>query len=403
MFYRSVKLFFFISIFFTIKLYSQDLSQKITLINEDTNEFSLNKEMYILSRNDSSIRLSSIRKAEDFSAQKKEIPNFGFTKDVYWSKIILRNDSNIHDWYLIIPYPLIDKIEFYDLGVNGKWRKTTVGQKVPFHKRPISERSFVFPIQLDKFKIYTFYFKFQNEGPMQFPMYISSRETFYQKQAKENFAIGLYYGILGVLLIYNLILLFILKDLGYLYYILFVISSAVAESVLNGVASKHLWPDSPDWASRSLPIMGGLTLFWGLQFSRSFLSTGKIIPILDRVILFLMFSVLILVFSPFVLTYPVLLYLLTTFVVIFFIAILFASGVCLDKGYKPAWYFLLSWGIFILGIGFYAFRGFGVESFQEFHEYGLLIGTILVMCLLSVGLAYKLKLKELNRLYPEEV
>jgi hypothetical protein len=67
-------------------------------------------------------------------------------------------------------------------------------------------------LSLEKNKKYQYYIKMQSEGTLQFPLTIYSPKKFLQHREREEFAFGVYYGILLVLIIYNLILLFMLES-----------------------------------------------------------------------------------------------------------------------------------------------------------------------------------------------
>ncbi len=382
---------FFLFLFLSLEILSVEIGQKISVLDSEKDSYSLGRAVQILRTDNPSLKFSKIRKSEYFIENKSEIPNLGFTKDIIWARVQILNETNTSDWYLQIPYPLLEKLEFYYQTENGKWYKTSTGSAIPFHKRPISERSFIFPIRLEKSNIQTFYFKIETDGVMQFPIYIYSHETILQKQSKENFAIGIYYGILSVLIIYNFILFFILKDKGYFYYLLFILSSAIAQSILNGIAFQHFWPNTPVMSSKSVPIMSAMTLFFGLQFTRTFLNTDRLVPVLDKFLIGMMIGVCFFIFSPFFLSYQLNLFLIATTVILFVVLIIFVSSICVDRGYKPALYYLFAWGIFIIGIGLYSFKGFINGSESLLNEYGLQIGSTIEMIILSLGLASKIK------------
>ncbi|WP_226992887.1 7TM diverse intracellular signaling domain-containing protein [Leptospira biflexa] len=337
------------------------------------------------------ISFEDVRKFKLFEESKSLSPNFGFTKNVYWVRFELYNESKEKDWFIHLSYPLLDKIEFYE-GNETTWKKTITGDSYVFSQRPMEEKSFIFPIRINFKKNHTYYFRFESEGTVQFPITIYSHERFLKLKEKENLSLGIYYGILFVLIIYNLILLFMLRDFGYLYYLLYISLYGLSQSVLNGLAFQIFWPNSPYWANISLPFIGGFSLFWGIQFTRSFLSTKKHTPTLDKILMLLMALMLCLMLSSFIFSYFVNIYLLASLVMLFAIFVFLVAVVCWDKGYKPARYFLIAWVALLFGVGIYSLKGFGILPANLVTEYGLQAGSAIEMCLLSLGLAYKIKL-----------
>lgn len=362
----------------------------VTVLQEGNDEYPLGLALEI-ERDTISKSFEEIKSSTRFQESKQGIPNFGFTKDIFWIRFTLENQTRIKDWYLYLSYPLLDNIEFYEKNaVTGKWNIHRVGDMYPFESREFNDKSFVFPLSLEKNQKQVYYFRIQSEGTMQFPLTLYSPKKFLLHREKEEFAFGIYYGILLVLVIYNLILLFMLKDIGYLYYLLYVINYGASQSILNGLAFQYLWPNSPYWANRSLPFLGGFALLCGIQFTRNFLNSKKNVPMLDKLLIILMGCMGFLMLSSFILSYFVNIYLLAGLVILFAILIFVVGIVCWDKGYKPARYFIIAWVSLLFGVGIFSFKGLGILPTNLFTEYGLQVGSAVEMCLLSLGLAYKI-------------
>ncbi|PJZ85572.1 7TM diverse intracellular signaling domain-containing protein [Leptospira harrisiae] len=367
-------------------------SRFTTILKSGAGEYPLGFHMEILTLNpNENLTFDDVKKSEQFNESKSLSPNFGFTKNIYWVRFELQNESNERDWYIHVSYPLLDKINFYEQK-DKVWKQIVTGDSYVFSQRPLEEKSFIFPIKLYSKKHNTYYFRFESEGTVQFPITVYSHERFLKIKEKENLSLGIYYGILFVLVIYNLILLFMLRDFGYLYYLLYISLYGLSQSVLNGLAFQIFWPNFPYWANVSLPFVGGCSLFWGLQFTRSFLNTKRNTPTWDKIIFVLMGLMLFLMLSSFVFSYYVNIYLLASLVMLFAVSVFLVAVVCWDKGYKPARYFLIAWVALLFGVGIYSLKGFGVLPANIVTEYGLQAGSAIEMCLLSLGLAYKIKL-----------
>ncbi|MBM9548456.1 histidine kinase [Leptospira sp. 201903074] len=374
-------------------------SRLTTFLKKGTGEYPIGFHMEILTLTpDNNLSFEEVKKSNFFEESKSLSPNFGFTKNIYWVRFALQNDSNERDWFIHVSYPLLDKIEFYEWN-EKTWKQVITGDSYVFSERPLEEKSFIFPVKLSPQKNKSYYFRFESEGTVQFPITVYSHERFLKLKEKENLSLGIYYGIVFVLVIYNLILLFMLRDWGYLYYLLYISLYGLSQSVLNGLAFQIFWPNSPHWANISLPFIGGCSLFWGLQFTRSFLNTKKNTPMWDKIIFVLMGLMLFLMLSSFIFSYYVNIYLLASFVILFALSVFLVAVVCWDKGYKPARYFLIAWVALLFGVGIYSLKGFGILPANIFTEYGLQAGSAIEMCLLSLGLAYKIKLanSEKNR------
>src|SRR5699024_9329851 len=148
---------------------------------------------------------------------------------------------------------------------------------------------------------------------------------------------------------YNLFLYFSIRDVSYLYYVLFVLLNTLLFLTDTGLANHYLWPDRHLHNSLSVTELMFLVNISGLLFVRSFLSIKKRQKNLDIIFKSLMvISVLAFVIRQFTFTGSV--YIATALVIFSIFLILFSSGYSVRKGYRPARYLLISWGLFLLGV-----------------------------------------------------
>ena len=177
----------------------------VTILREDIDEYPLGLSVEI-ERDTISKSFEEIQGSTRFQESKQVIPNFGFTRDIFWLRFTIENQTRTKDWYLYLSYPLLDKIEFYEKNaVTGKWNIRKAGDSYSFGEREFNDRSFVFPLSLDKNRKNIFYLRIESEGTLQFPLTLYSPKKFLFVREKEEFAFGVYYGILLVLVVYNLI------------------------------------------------------------------------------------------------------------------------------------------------------------------------------------------------------
>ena len=117
---------------------------------------------------------------------------------------------------------------------------------------------------------------------MLLPVTVWSGAAFAGKQLRESFTYGFYYGILAILITYNLVLLFTLRDRSYLDYVLLISAWGLYHAALNGFTTQYLFPDSPELARWSIHIAAGFAFMLSAVFARSFLVTRVYAPLLDR-------------------------------------------------------------------------------------------------------------------------
>ena len=115
-------------------------------------------------------------------------------------------------------------------------------------------------------------------------MYLWSPEEFGYQKNIEHAGYAFYYGMLIVMMVYNLFLYFFVKHISYLYYVAYIISFTAFQFTLNGYSFQFLWPNSPGWADTALPFSQGLTGGFLMLFSITFLRTPHYAPRMNIVL-----------------------------------------------------------------------------------------------------------------------
>ncbi len=350
--------------------------------------------------------------AQSFYAAPPGIPNYGFTGTVYFGRLLLRNEGPPREVFLQVEYPLLDLIDLYycnqtvgaarpwvgpELPVGScpreTWTHHRAGDRLPFDTRIVRQRTFLFPLRLHTGDSVV-YLRFESSGTQEFPIRLIGAEALRRADTTESLALGLYYGILLVLSLYNLVLYFIVRDRSYLFYLFYITGYGLIQLNLNGLAFQYFWPDSPVWANISLPAFIGWAFVWATQFSRTFLGSSVFAPALDRALRMLMAAFAVLLAGAFVLPYSWNIYVSAVLVIGFSLLVVVAALRVHQRGFRPARYFLLAWFSLLLGVTLFALKGLGYLPANFVTEYGLQIGSALEMGLLSLGLADRISVMQ---------
>lgn len=325
--------------------------------------------------------------APEFTPWQAPAANFGFSGSAYWARLTLRNEQSSATEVLIRQdYPLIDYLDFWFQDKNGVWRSVATGDRRNFSSRPIGVRDFVFPLQVPAHSEQKVYLRFKSGGPINIGLSIAGQANALARVSGEQLLFGAYYGGFLVLVIYNLILFLAVKDRVYVYYMIYVVSYGLYMSVHNGLAFQYIWPGSPWLANQSLLILLGISLLFGLQFSREVNGTTRLAPKTDRlaVILQVASGVLLLV-TPFLdYQHLILAYSLQTVLVCSCILVL--GSVCWLRGSVPARYFMAAWLLFMVSVLIYMIKQFGFLPHNFFTQNSFQMGSLLEMVLLSLAL-----------------
>jgi signal transduction histidine kinase/serine phosphatase RsbU (regulator of sigma subunit) len=342
-----------------------------------------------------SLQTIQSRKTEDWKSSSQDIPTFGFTKSRFWLKLHLVNPTPSAVFrYLEAEYSHYDEMIFYVPDEKGM-REIHLGDLKNYAERLIPYRNFVVPLTIPAQSEMEIIISCRTSGPLFFPLKLWTPEGFAVAKAQADHFAGYYYGLLLAMLCYNFFLLMTTRRRFYLYYCLYIGGFLLFQASLHGFTFPLLWPHSPDWANLCVAFFLGLSLFWMCVFTRDFLETKTQIPRADRLIQLLMFvSLLVMLLSVFV-GYAVAVRLGTVAALLSGIYLLGCSVYLLRRSYKPAYFYMLAFSMFLLGIVVNALKQLGVIPQTFFSEYAIQIGSALEVILLSMALGHKIRFEQL--------
>ncbi len=333
----------------------------------------------------------------NFKQVKSAIPNYGFTKSVYWVRFNLVN-SSLEEFSknLEIGFPLLDKVQIYIFSnKNGQLdliQHEISGRDFSFRNRTVEHRNFVFPFEMHPEEKLTFLLRIETDDGMIFPLSIWNPDHFARNVQTEQFLFGIYYGIIMVMILYNLFIFIFTRDKNYLIYILYITSFGLFQLAMNGLAVQYLWPDYPWWGIHANPFFIGLSCLFGSYFSIKFLNMPVNIPRIHKVMQFLMLMSVILIVSSLFADYSITILAGQLIPLVMILVAIPTAVLCLRKGIRSARFYLIAWTAFFIGVIFSTLRVMGILPHNFWTEYGMQIGSGLEMILLSLALADRINI-----------
>mgnify|MGYP003673178744 CR=1 FL=1 len=352
-------------------------------------EQKLGDKLYYLEDVDDQYSLEIVQSLANSAWRKSEVstPNFGYTDSSYWFRVSLKSADKSLDKLLAIQYALLDHIEVYVLD-NGTIRQTYLtGDVFPFEQRSIRHRDFLFPIVFQANQVLDLFIKVKTQGSLQVPIEIWERELFTWKDQDEQFIKAIYYGMLLVLVVYNLFLFLSIRERSYLYYGGLVVSVLVLMAGGPGFLYQYLYPAFPLIHKQVMLLaVPSVMLFAGL-FASYFLSLSRVAPRLSKIVYLFNVVFLLSIIASFYLPYDI-----STRISVFLaipssLVIMFAGPYAWSKGQNSARYFTYAWAFLITGIVVSASSKFGFLPRNNFTEHALSWGSAIEALLLSFALA----------------
>ncbi|MGP9826394.1 7TM diverse intracellular signaling domain-containing protein [Ectopseudomonas khazarica] len=363
--------------------------------DEQVRALPLGQSMYVFEdvRGDASIDdVSSQAVQGSFRLHDKPVLNAGYSRSVFWLRLDLqylpRQEQGARSWLLELAYPPLDHLELYlpdDSGSFALAQRT--GDALPFDSRQIRQNNYLFELSLEPGQTKRIYLRLESQGSIQAPLTLWSPNAYLEEQPGRIYVLGIIYGVLLVMLVYNLFIFLSVRDTSYLHYILYIASFGLYQISVNGAGIEYLWPDSPWWANAATPFLIGSAALFGCQFARSFLHTAEHSPWVDRLLLVLMACGAAVMILALCISYATALR-LATYLALLFTVVIFAAGILAWlRGMRVARYFIVAWTAFLVGGIVNTLMVLGYVPNVFLTMYASQIGSALEVGLLSLALA----------------
>ncbi|MDG9926185.1 MULTISPECIES: sensor domain-containing diguanylate cyclase [unclassified Pseudomonas] len=216
----------------------------------------------------------------DPAVQQRFVParglaSVGQNPNPWWIKLELQRSADAPKrWWLEIGAVTPLDLQLYTPDGKGGWKQRQVGERVSFaegrdhdYRRPL--------LQLPELgeTPQTFYLRSFDPAGNSFPLRVWQLDDLDHLASQENLGLGLIYGIIAALLLYNLFIFFTLRDTAYFWYVLTTAGALLLIVSMSGHGFQYLWPDAPVpfWLDRiTLPSLWG---FCACRFTQTLLQT----------------------------------------------------------------------------------------------------------------------------------
>ena len=361
--------------------------------DETTQSLPLGRVMQVFEDTGGEATLADITARDElFKPHTQDTLNAGYSHSAFWVKMDLQyqpRDPQVHrTWLLELAYPPLDSIELYLADADGNYRLAErTGDALPFDSRQIKENNYLFELNFSPGQSQTVYLRLASQGSVQAPLTLWSAQSYLEEQPVRIYILGLIYGVLLGMLVYNLFIYLSVRDTSYLYYIFYIASFGLYQLSVNGAAVQYFWPNNPWWANASTPFLIGASALFGCQFARSFLHTASHSRWLDRALIFLMAVGVLVMVLALTTSYAVSLRLATGLALAFIVTIFTAGVVAWVRGLRVARYFVIAWSAFLLGGLVNTLMVLGYLPNVFLTMYASQIGSAIEVGLLSLALA----------------
>jgi hypothetical protein len=313
-------------------------------------------------------------------------------KSTYWFRVrVKHNPESEKNWIMEFFDQTIDHITAFLPDGGGGYTEKRMGDQLPFRNREYAHKNFELNISNNVPFEGTYYFRIKSHQTADAIIVLRSVNRFIQYALDEYFIFGIFYGMVLVFSFYNLMMYLAVRQVQYLYYVLYNLCVGLFEMCIDGVAYQYLWPNAPEWNQYAYGIaLYGISIF-ALQFTRTLLYTHRKAPFLDRFIVWIMllrtlFFATCVFFNTDWFSYK--------FVELVPLAVAFYTGIYIYRqGYHPARFFVLGYTFLSIGFIHKLLLMLHVEglNFGVVTYYSLSICFVLEMVFLSFAIGDKVR------------
>lgn len=330
-----------------------------------------------------------------FSASTQKTFNKGYTPSAYWLRFRLNfSDDLINShWLLEIPFPLLDHVTLYIPDSNNTYSSIHTGDRHPFSQRDIDTTNFVFKLKPEK-NDNVYYLHIQTKDSLQVPLFLWNPDNFPKYNTAMTGLQGLYFGIMLVMILYNLFIYLSVRDRSYLYYISYISCATLFQASMQGYSFEYFWPNSTWWTNINIPFLSLISLFFAALFTRNILQTKTLLPRLDKALVAMTITLF--------LTLPVVIFggyqlgIYATIIIsfIFFNLVFTTACIAALKGNRTAKVFIIAWSIFLIGGAISILGMLNILPLEYGNLSAIQIGSAIEVILLSLALADRINLIE---------
>lgn len=332
--------------------------------------------------------------SEAFQQIKDNEISFGYKKSVYWFKSVLKNKTGKKsNW--IVEYQTVKagkEIALFILSNEGTFSEIKRNSQMARGVHRIDYKNPLVSLTLQPDQKVTVVCRIKNTTVFPLSIYVWPQEMFFDNNKEEYTFFGIIFGVILVLVLYNLFLLFATKDFSYLSYVILILTVYLYH--LNGHGLLYeFFPilDSHNslifWIS---PLLMAIAL---IQFARYYLKISKFSPLFDKG-LFILISPLFLSGFAFLVSNSFLFIQLRNILCLLagLSVLSIAILVYAIKNYLPGLFFSLSMVPILILTILQGTRNVIGWDLGLINDYGSDIGIVITIFLFSYGLAYRVNI-----------
>lgn len=211
------------------------------------------------------ISLDAIIRTDTFNFEKlkKPLEIIDFTRSRWFIRFEVQNTGIQRKILFETARPITNKVDLFEVK-NGTILQTwKSGDDRPFSEKTFEHRKNIFPINFAPLEKKYFYLILESDGEVINLPFIFWEDTAFDKIDYRNQLFhGFYFGMLAIVIFIFFFFYLMLKEVSFLYYILYVFFQLMLQFSLEGFTFQYILPNQPYWANTSVLLSASGTLLF---------------------------------------------------------------------------------------------------------------------------------------------
>jgi two-component system, NtrC family, sensor kinase len=332
------------------------------------------------------------KKPELFKASTSVVPNLGVTEFTNWIRFSIKNNASAKRLVLNLANPTIDRVTLYIVHANQGVDSTSLSESTPMIKRSFKHQFFIFDIPLQSNEQVSAYLKLKSNKQILAPITLETEKSILSTISANDILAGMYFGIMLVMLFYNLFIYFSVRDNSYLVYVNYIFWVALTQATLLGYSHRFFWAGN-EWLTHNMVTISGAVIgIVTVIFAKSFLRTTVYLPKFNRflnIVIWADMVAIVLVLAGF----PLISYhIVDAMAGLGAVLIMIAAYRIATQKYKPAKFFLIAWSVFLVSVILFVMKDYGILPYNFITAHSLQMGSAIEVFLLSIALADRINI-----------
>ncbi|TWE01467.1 diguanylate cyclase (GGDEF)-like protein [Pseudomonas sp. AG1028] len=323
----------------------------------------------------------------------------GQNPNPWWVKVTLRAETMApSQWWLEVASVTLLDLQLYFPDGHGGWKKRQSGEKVSFAEgRDHPHRRMLLRLPELGEQPLTFYLRSYDPAGNSFPLKVWQLDDLKTQAAGENLWLGVIYGVITALLLYNLFIFLALRDSAYFWYVVTTAGALLMILGMTGHGFQYLWPGSavPFWLDRiSVPALWG---FGACRFTQKLLQTRRFLPWAHHLLTISCALYLTAVAADAFGLRAVGAWIFVLLAITTIPTAIWASLKRWRQGYFPACLYFCGYGMILASVNLLLLRATGIIQPAAWNSYVFPVAVALESILFSFALAYRIQLLKNQR------